>query len=234
MNKMNRKLFLLLTCTLGLAVTSSFAQNKIVYGVGLGLFQTRLNNVDMSNDKGPGSLGITQNDRIGFSAHLLAAKPISKKISFETGLGISTFRSQFKFNYIEPSLTTYTIAIYYLSVPLLLNYTIPLNKVSSLNVSLGPNVRCLLLGQDNFQETIPNNIDFGNPRKYKRFIVSPQLALGYSFKFNNATKLRLSGNIGIDAQKAMDVNFFGRGFGISDNLSTAYYTYYGFSANYFF
>lgn len=119
---MNQKLIFLLTCTLGLPVTNSFAQNKIVYGVGLGLFQTKLNQVDREHFSGYGysAPGFTQNDRPGFAAYLLASKSISKKISFETGLGIRTFRSQFHFNKPQPvnPPPTLDIALYYLSVPL--------------------------------------------------------------------------------------------------------------------
>ncbi|OJV53521.1 MAG: hypothetical protein BGO31_01235 [Bacteroidetes bacterium 43-16] len=228
---MKNKLLYLLALLTGLYTKPLWAQNKIVYGIGLGLFQTKLNHVDRENFtyKGYSAPGFKQNDRLGFSAHVLAAKPLWKNISLETGVGMSTFRSQFNFNR-----ETLAIDIYYLNIPLLFNYNIPLNPSSGLNVSLGANIRALLFGQDNYQDIIEEHIYLENARNYKQFIISPQFALGYSFRFNNETRLRISGNIGVDLQKAMQVKGFLTGWGFYSNLSTASYAYYGFSVNYFF
>lgn len=226
-----KPLFCLLALLTGLSTKPLLAQNKIVYGIGLGLFQTKLNQVDRENFtyNGYSAPGFKQNDRLGFSAHVLAAKPLWKNISLETGVGMSTFRSQFNFNH-----ETLDIDIYYLNIPLLLDYNIPLNRSSGFNVSLGANIRGLLFWQDNYQDIIEEHIYLGNARNYKQFIISPQFALGYSFRFSNETRLRLAGNIGIDAQKAMRVKNELSGWGFYSNLSTAYYTYFGLSINYFF
>ncbi len=114
------------------------------------------------------------------------------------------------------------------------NYKIPLNRTSAFDVSLGPDIRCLLSGNDNYQEILVEHIYFGGVRNYKQLIISPQLALGYSFRFDNDSRLRLAGNIGLDAQKAMHVKGIMSGWGFYSNLSTAYYAYYGLSINYFF
>lgn len=237
---MKKTLFCLLALLAGLYAKPLLAQHKINYGIRLGLFQTKLNHVDREHFSGYGysAPGFIQNDRPGFTAHLLATKSIAKNISFETGLGVSTFRSQFHFDKLQhvnrPTAPTLDIALYYLSVPLMFNYKIPLKRTAAFEVSLGPDIRCLLLGNDNYPEIIEEDIYLDGVRNYKQLIISPQLAFGYSFRFNNDSQLRLAGNIGLDAQKAMRVKGVMSGWGFYSNLSTAYYTYYGLSINYFF
>ena len=237
---MGNKLFCLLSMLTGLYTKPLFAQNKIVYGIGLDLFQTKLNHVDSEHFSGYGysAPGFKQKDRPGFTVHLLATKSIAKNISIETGLGVRTFRSQFHFSKLQnvnrPEAPTLDIALYYLTIPIKFNYKIPLNRTAAFDVSLGPDIRCLLSGSDNYQEITEEHIYLGGVRNYKQLIISPQLAFGYSFRFHNDTRLRLAANVGIDAQKAMHVKGILNGWGFYSNLSTAYYTYYGFSINYFF
>lgn len=220
---------------------TTYAQKKITYGVGIDIFQTKLNNVDRENFSGYGHSvpGFKQNDRLGFGATFLASKPIYKNLSFESGIGITNFRSQFHFNYIH-SITNrlidkkLNISLYYLKIPARITYYFPINVKSKINFSMGADIRCLFLGDDNFQETIYEHIYLGNPRLYKILIFSPQISLGYSFKLKNDVAILLEGNGGIDLAKAMRPSNMIQGWGFYNNLFTAHYTYYGLSLKYFF
>lgn len=187
---MGNKLFCLLSLLTVLCTKRLLAQNKIVYGIGLGFFQTKLNHVDREHFNGYGysTPGFKQKDRPGFAVHLLATKSIAKNISIETGLGVSTFRSQFHFSRLQnvnrPEAPTLDIALYYLTIPLKFNYKIPLSRTAAFDISLGPDIRCLLSGNDNYQEIIKEDIYLDGVRNYKQLIISPQLAFGYSFRFS--------------------------------------------------
>src|SRR5690625_1244519 len=98
MNKITAILIALFSVFL---IPKGFAQKKFTYGVGVDIFQTKLNNVDRENFSGYGHSmpGFIQNDQLGFGATFLVQTPIYKNLSFETGLGITNFNSQFHFDY---------------------------------------------------------------------------------------------------------------------------------------
>src|SRR5690554_8022177 len=123
-----------------------FAQKKFTYGLGVDVFQTKLNNVDRENFSGYGHSmpGFTQNDQLGFGVIFLAQTPIYKNLSFETGLGITNFNSQFHFNYIDtfvgviiPIDRKLNISLYYLNLPLKIAYNFPISPSSSIQALLG-------------------------------------------------------------------------------------------------
>src|SRR5690606_9251294 len=120
------------------------------------VFQTKLNNVDRENYTGRGHSvpGFIQNDRLGFSATFLAQTPIYKNFSFETGLGVTNFRSQFHFNYIDtfvgitiPIERKLNISLYYLALPLKVAYNFRLSPSSSVHTSIGINTKFLFAYQ---------------------------------------------------------------------------------------
>ena len=86
--------FILLGCT-------TYAQKKITYGVGLDIFQTKLNNVDRENFSGYGHSvpDFTQNDKLGYSLNGIARVSLYKNLGIETGLGLARYQSQFHFEY---------------------------------------------------------------------------------------------------------------------------------------
>src|SRR5690625_2294818 len=180
MNKITAILIALFSVFL---IPKGFAQKKFTYGVGVDIFQTKLNNVDRENFSGYGHSmpGFTQNDQLGFGATFLAQTPIYKNLSFETGLGITNFNSQFHFNYIRKNTndsvnTKLNISLFYAKVPIYLTYNLSLHKRSAISFSLGTDIRFLFLGDDNFQEIINELINLGNPRLYKILIFSQQIS----------------------------------------------------------
>ena len=220
---------------------TTYAQKKITYGVGIDIFQTKLNNVDRAHfsSYGHSMPGFKQNDRIGFGVNFLMQRPIYKNLSFETGLGITNFRSQFKFDYIDSRSydhikSTLDISLFYLKIPLLATYNFHLNQKSAINLSSGLNIRILCGWRDNYQEIISEFIMLPKGR-YKFLIASPFLSLGYTYKLNNNNGLRVEANAGIDLQK---FTFRGHdpllGWGFYRNLADASYQYYGLSIKYFF
>ncbi len=222
-------------------IPKAFAQKKMTYGVGVDIFQTKLNNVDRENFSGYGHSvpGFTQNNQLGFGATFLVQTPIYKNLSFETGLGITNFNSQFHFKYIRQNTndsvnTKLNISLFYAKAPLYLTYNLSLNKRSAISFSLGTDIRFLFLGDDNFQEIIYELINLGNPRLYKILIFSPQISLGYSFKLKNNATIQLKGTGGLDLGKAMRPNNMIQGWGFYNNLFASHYTYYGLSLKYFF
>ena len=226
-----KKISLFLILILG--ITTSYAQRKINYGVGIDVFQTKLNNVEEAI---PG-YKFQQNDRLGFGVSFLAQAPIYKNLSFETGIGISNFRSQFQFDY--PDLlppedidSKLNISLYYLNIPLMLNYNFQLNQKSAISLSGGINTRFLFAWKDNYQEII--NVDIYLPKdKYRFLITSPQLAIGYSKFLKNGHKIRLEGNAGFDLQTFTFGKDGLRDWGFYKQLTNASYTYYGIGLKYF-
>src|SRR5690625_6461269 len=96
------KSFLLIFFLFVFSVKNSFAQKKFTYGVGVDIFQTKLNNVDRENfsNYGHSMPGFIQNDQLGFGTTFLVQTPIYKILYFVKELGITYFISQFYFNYI--------------------------------------------------------------------------------------------------------------------------------------
>src|SRR5690554_6209218 len=227
---------LLIILLLHLSNMGIYAQKKITYGVGLDIFQTKLNNVDRENFSGYGHSvpGFKQNDKLGFGASFLASTPIYKNVSFETGLGITNFRSQFHFNYehrfagwIDKKLN---ISLYYLKIPTRITYGIPINVKSKINFSLGAEMKFLLWGQDNYRDILYELVGFET--SYNFFIPSVYTAIGYSIKLKNAKKVQIEGYFGQDFTHAIGKE---RGFwGFYKNLSIASYHNYGISIKYFF
>src|SRR5690625_3005255 len=155
------KSFLLIFFLFVFSVKNNFAQKKFTYGLGVDIFQTKFNNVDRENFSGYGHSmpGFTQNDQLGFGATFLAQTPIYKNLSFETGLGITNFNSQFHFKYIRQNTndsvnTKLNISLFYAKAPLYLTYNLSLNKRSALSFSLGADLRFLFWWKDNYQEII--------------------------------------------------------------------------------
>lgn len=228
---------ILLTSILGLMTYSSVAQSKITYGVGLDVFQTKLNNVDRENFNGYGHSvpGFTQNDHLGFGVNFLAQVPVYKNLSFESGLGICNFRSQFHFEYTHP-ITNHlvdeklNISLYYLKVPIRVAYFLPLKIKSRFNFSLGADMKFLILGKDTYRDILYELVGFET--SYNFFIPSIYANLGYSIKLNNEKKVQIEAHLGQDLKNTIGKE---RGFwGFYKNLSSASYYNYGLSLKYFF
>ncbi len=217
------------------------AQKKWQWGVGIDMFQTQLNNVDRENFSGYGHSvpGFTQNDRLGFGATFLMQCPIYKNLHFETGVGISNFRSQFKFDYIRnlagisiPIDRQLDISLYYLRLPLFATYNLRLSPHSTINISLGVNTKFLFAHYDNYQKILVEFIGGQSGiYRYDRLIAAPEIRIGFSKQLNGQNSIRLESFYGFDTEK-----FVGnRGWwGFYGNLSTAHYSYYGASLKYFF
>jgi hypothetical protein len=228
---------ILLTATLSLLVSTLFAQKKITYGISLDIFQTKLNNVDRENFSGYGHSvpDFTQNDKLGFGASFLASIPVYKNLSFETGLGITNFRSQFHFNYLHPITNSLidkklNISLYYLKIPTRITYYVPINVKSKINFSLGTEMKFLLWGQDNYRDILYELVGFET--SYNFFIPSIYATIGYSIKLKNTKRVQIEGYFGQDFKNTIGKE---RGFwGFYRNLSSASYHNYGISIKYFF
>lgn len=213
------------------------AQREWQYGLGLDIFQTRIHNVDRENFNGYGHSmpGSKQNDRSGFGAAFLAKRKICKGLYFETGAGLSVFRSRFQFDYMHriahiPIEVDLNIMLLYVKLPLLLNYEIPLSERSGLNMSLGVNTRLVGFFWDDFQEGLYELVRVA-PYKYNFLIVSPQVALGYTHQLSGKKSIRIEAFAGNDLNEfVMDRPMFG----FFKNLSTAHYSYYGLGLKYFY
>src|SRR5690606_37491148 len=121
----------------------------------------RLHNVDRENFSGYGQSvpGFIQNNRLGFGASFLINRKIKNRFSLETGLGITNFRTQFHFDYINQwngrtvNETLY-VSLFYAKIPLHFSYYFHVSNRSSTNVSLGADLRFLFFAHDNYQEII--------------------------------------------------------------------------------
>src|SRR5690625_1820280 len=194
------KSFLLIFFLFVFSVKNNFAQKKFTYGLGVDIFQTKFNNVDRENFSGYGHSmpGFIQNDQLGFGATFLVQTPIYKNLSFETGLGITNFNSQFHFKYIRKYTTDsvntkLNISLFYVKVPLFITYNLPLNTQSAINFSLGVDLRFLFWEKDNYQEIIGEFINLTTAR-YNFFITSINDKLGYTVN----KKYRIETFAGID------------------------------------
>lgn len=228
---------------IGLAIilfSVQIAIAQIQYGVGIDVFQTKLNSVDRKNFTGYGFSvpGFKQSDKLGFGANYFAIFPISKNFNLETGAGISHFRSQFHFDYIHqisqtPIKATLNIALFYIKIPLLLSYNIPLTPKSKINIAGGFNTRFKFAHKDNFNEIIYEFINLPTQR-YNPRIVSYHIGLGYDYTFKDNRKVRLEAIAGYDSNyfTVSHDGFFRWGF--YGNLVTAHYSNYGMSLKYFF
>jgi hypothetical protein len=219
---------------------TAYAQNKTTYGIGLDVFQTRLHNVDRENYNGYGlsSPGFIQNDHMGLGTNFLIVFPINKKINLETGIGISLFRSQFHFDYTyqmphREERYTLNIALFYAKLPLMLSYNVPIAPKLKLNIAGGFNTRILFASKDNYEDIIATFNGLPKTR-YKLFIFSPQIALGYEHILKNKRKIRFEANAGYDLNNFTYSDSFILKWGFYENLATANYGYYGMSIKYFF
>jgi len=218
-------------------IPKGFAQKKMTYGVGVDIFQTKLNNVDRENFSGYGHSvpGFTQNDQLGFGATFLAQTPIYKNLSFETGLGITNFNSQFHFMYYDQIRsdsvnTKLNISLFYFKVPILISYSFPMNSRSLISLSLGSDLRFLFLSKDNFDEINNYFINLGNNRyRYRLFIPCVKTGIKYTSKLKSNKVFETEFFIGKDLNRIMTFRW-----GFYENLSTASYLNYGLSLKYFF
>ncbi len=230
-----------MTAIIALMSLPTFAQNKITYGIGVDVFQTQINNVNNTSFSGIGhsNPGFKQNDRLGFGATYLASIPVSKKMNLETGIGITNFRSQFRFDYthgitgnqVKANLNIHLI---YAKLPLLLSYNIPLAPSSRLNIIFGLNTRLLLLPIDNYQRIIYEFYQVPYFFKYKIAIVAPQIALGYEHTLKDKRKIRFEANASFDLTSFTNNDSPLLLWGFYENLATANYGSYGMSVKYFF
>ncbi len=232
---------LLLTTNLSLFISITYAQKKITYGIGLDIFQTKLNNVDKENFSGYGHSvpGFKQNDKLGFGINGIVRIPVCKGLGVETGLGLAGYRSQFHFEYYHSFSQQwmdkkFNIGLNYLRVPLNLYYEINVSKKSSIIISGGINYKLLLWANDNFDEIVFEKI--GLPNTYKRYqhsILAYNVNIGYKYNFKNKKAIELGISVGADVSKTVNRNT-SRLFGFYGNLYPTYYSQYDISLKYFF
>lgn len=235
---------LLIILLLHLSNAGTYAQKKITYGVGIDIFQTKLNNVDREHFSGRGHSvpGFEQNDQLGFGATYLASVPVFKNLAFETGLGITNFNSQFHFDYVDtfvgltiPIDRKLNISLYYLNLPLKVAYNFPINPSSSIHASIGINSKFLFAYYDNYEKTIVEFIGgLSSIDRYRRLIFSPELSIGYSFKFNNERVIKFEITTSHDLNRMTSQKILKRSWGFYSNLQPAYYSNYGVRIKYFF
>src|SRR5690625_4552440 len=235
MNKITAILIALFSVFL---IPKGFAQKKFTYGVGVDIFQTKLNNVDRESFSGYGHSmpGFIQNDQLGFGATFLVQTPIYKNLSFETGLGITNFNSQFHFDYTHlitrrQIKETLNISLYYINLPFIVGYYFPISPSSKIGTSLGLDTRFLFTYQDILYETIGGQ---KGVHRYNKFIFSPKFNISYNLKLKNQQNISLEAKVGYDSNKIINNKTFGGSWGFYKNLSRASYQYYGISLKYFF
>src|SRR5690625_637504 len=236
------KSFLLIFFLFVFSVKNNFAQKKFTYGVGVDIFQTKLNNVDRENFSGYGHSmpGFIQNDQLGLGATFLVQTSIYKNLSFETGLGITNFNSQFHFDYTHlitrrQIKETLNISLYYINLPFIVGYYFPISPSSKIGTSLGLDTRFLFTYQDNYQDILYETI--GGQKgvhRYNKFIFSPKFNISYNLKLKNQQNISLEAKVGYDSNKIINNKTFGGSWGFYKNLSRASYQYYGISLKYFF
>lgn len=239
MNKILKPLLVILSI---LIVENSFAQKKIIYGVGIDIFQTQLNNVDRENFSGYGHSVpyFTQKDRLGFGIKGIARMPIYKGLGVEGELEITRYQSQFHFEYrhVFSHLWMdhkFNIGLNYLRVPLNLYYDFRISSKSSILFSGGVSFKQLLWADDNFEKIMFEEINL--PKIYNRYqcsILASQTSIAYQYKSNKNT-FEISFNIGKDFNSmAKNNSTFPENFGFYKNLHDATYSQYGLSLKYFF
>ncbi len=240
---MKYKKIIILTTILGLMTYSSVAQSKITYGVGVDVFQTKLNNVDRENFSGYGHSvpGFKQNDKLGFGVNGVVRIPVYKGLGIETGLGLARYQSLFHFEYYHSFSQQWmdeklNIGLNYLRVPLNLYYNINVSKKSSIIISGGINMKVLLWANDNFDEIVFEEI--GLPNVYKRYqssILAYNAQVAYQYKASNKSRFEIGLNLGNDYNAMVKNNpKFPENFGFYANLHKAAYYQYGISLKYFF
>ncbi|HTO16756.1 MAG TPA: outer membrane beta-barrel protein [Edaphocola sp.] len=235
------KYHILLTPFLGLISSLSFAQKKITSGIGLDIFQTKLNNVDRENFSGYGHSvpDFTQNDKLGFGINGIVRLPAYKGCGLETGLGLTRYSAQFHFDYFHAFMNRqvneqFNINLNYLRIPLNLYYDFSISKKSSIIISGGINFKLLLWADDNFDEIVFEKI--GLPKTYKRYqssILGYNVNISYKYNFQNKKAVELGILLGADISKTVNRNT-SRLFGFYGNLYPTYYSQYGISMKYFF
>src|SRR5690606_26131122 len=234
---------LLLTTTLSLFISITYAQKKITYGIGLDIFQTKLNNVDKENFSvyGHSVPGFKQNDKLGFGINGIVRIPVCKGLGVETGLGLAGYRSQFHFEYHHSFSQQWmdkklNIGLNYLRVPLNLYYDINVSKKSSIIISGRINYKLLLWANDNFDEIVFEKI--GLPNVYKRYqssIFAYNANIAYQYKANSKNTFEVGLSIGSDFNAmAKKHPQFPQNFGFYANLHNATYSQYCISLKYFF
>lgn len=242
-DKMEYNKTILLATIFGLITNSFFAQKKITYGVGLDIFQTKLNNVDRENFSGYGHSvpGFKQNDRLGFGVNGIAHIPVYKGLGLETGLGLTRYQSQFNFKYYHSFSQQwmdekFNIGLNYMRIPLNLYYDFSISKKSSIIISGGINFKLLLWADDNFDEIVFEEI--GLPNTYKRYqhsILAYNANIAYQYKANNKNSFEIGLNLGKDFNAIAKNNpKYPENFGFYDNLHNATYSQYGISIKYFY
>ncbi|MNU17117.1 hypothetical protein D3C71_52970 [compost metagenome] len=176
--------------------------------------------------------------RPGFGAALLKRFPVSQKWSIETGIGFTKFNPQFTF--YNPSMDPATVNgtenfllwglnanLYYLRIPLFVTYNHGLTPKSALNFSAGINTRVLVAHKvteyGNFRWDGMEDLQNYNPLP----IISPQVAIGYSYALKNNSGIHLEAFTGRDMNRFVD-NYW------NSDLGTGSLSYFGLNLRYTF
>src|SRR5690606_21358754 len=236
------KSFLLIFFLFVFSVKNSFAQKKMTYGLGVDIFQTKLNNVDRESlsDYGHSVPYFTQNDRLGLGINAMVRMPIYKGLGLETGLGLARYQSQFHFEYRHAFSQLwmdkkFNIGLNYLRMPLNLYYNFKISPKSSILISGGVNFKLLLWVEDNFEKIMFEEVLIAKKyRRYEPYIFASHASIAYQYKSNKNT-FEISFNIGKDFNAmAKNKPGFLENFGFYKNLHDATYSQYGISLKYLF
>lgn len=238
----DKKALMLLTAAMVLVSTVSFAQ-KITYGIGMEVFQTKLNNVDRTNFVGYGHSvpDFTQTDGLGMGINAIVRVPVYKRWGIETGLGFTKYRSGFRFKYYQALSwqwmdVAFDIGLNSLKAPLNLFYDLRLTSRSSIVFCGGLDLKYLLWVNDNFDNIVFEDIGLPEPHKrYETLVYGYNATITFRYAFKNQKTLELGLNFAQDANPVVN-NRRSRAdhYGFYRNLYDAYYSQIGVSMKYFF
>ena len=235
------KSFLLIFFLFVFSVKNNFAQKKFTYGVGVDIFQTKLNNVDRESlsDYGHSVPYFTQNDRLGLGINAMVRMPIYKGLGLETGLGLARYQSQFHFEYRHAFSQLwmdkkFNIGLNYLRMPLNLYYNFKISPKSSILISGGVNFKLLLWADDNFDKIVFEEVGLGKIyQRYNSTIINLLGNISYNYVLSKGAKIEIGLIVGQDIScitkrkpKAQ------AGFGFYRNLRNSHYSQYGLSIKY--
>lgn len=217
-----------------LALTISaplWAQDKPSFGVELDGFMSNISGISKEySGIGYSDAGYKQKSKVGFGITLLANIPVYENISLETGFGVTNFRSDFEFDKDN----TLNIKLNYIKLPIMAAYRLPISSANNaVHFALGVNIKYLYRSEDNFSELLKVKIGGQDGiDRYNRWVVAPQLNIGYSHKMSDNKTIRLDALVGYDISKFKDED---RGnYGFYNNLNDAHFLYYGLSLKYYF
>lgn len=221
---------------------NAIAQKKISYGIGIDLFQTKLNNIDRESFSGYGHSvpDFTQSDKLGFGLNGLIRIPIYKTLGIETGLGFTRYSSHFHFQYKHFFTQSwvdarFNIGLQYIKVPFNFYYDFRLSKKSSFNVSCGMNIRLLLWVNDDLEETMVEEIGLPKkPKRYERILYGYSGSLSYRYNLNDKNRIELGLSFARDINPMVNNKpKYPENFGFYANLHEATYSQFGIFLNYF-